>query len=90
MLINNIKQTYGVYQQKDIKNNGRISRKEEKSDLVNLSSMAKDYNKVRSALKDLPDVRADKVNDIKNRIDTGNYNVDSSMLADKIIADYFA
>jgi len=56
---------------------------------VSLSQKAKDYQAVKNSLAEVPDVRADVVDDIINRIKSGKYNVGSDDVADKMIRTAF-
>jgi negative regulator of flagellin synthesis FlgM len=51
------------------------------SDKVELSKQAKEANRAFAQLKALPDVREDKVGEIKNQVETGVYNVDNGKIA---------
>ena len=64
----------------------RISRAEERSDMVTLSSKAKDYMLAAKALNNAPDIRADKVESIKAQIDAGTYNVTGMDVVNKLFA----
>lgn len=55
-------------------------------DEVDLSTQAKDFTSVKRILSDIPEVREDKVQDIKKRIENGTYNVSSKDVASKILA----
>lgn len=55
-------------------------------DEVDLSTQAKDFTSVKRMLSDIPEVREDKVQDIKKRIENGTYNVSSKDVASKILA----
>lgn len=44
-----------------------------KSDKIEISQSSKDFQIAMDAFKKLPDVRQDKVDDIKNSIDKGEY-----------------
>jgi len=56
-----------------------------KKDIVSISSDAKDYQTVMKALKDIPDIRKEKVEELLKKYESGNYNVSGSEVADKII-----
>jgi negative regulator of flagellin synthesis FlgM len=45
------------------------------------STFGKDLEVAKNAVKEAPDVRSDKVNDIKSRIDAGTYSVDTGDFA---------
>ncbi len=54
-------------------------------DKISLSDTAKNLASLKSAVKNAPDVRAEKVDKIKNDIDAGNYDVTGKQVAEKII-----
>lgn len=54
-------------------------------DKLNISSAGKDMQVARDALAKTPDVRADKVNELKNAIANGTYNVSGEDFADKLL-----
>lgn len=89
MMVSNVSGVYGVRQQRSFKASERVSRAEEKRDYVALSTQAKDFQNVRKVLSKVPDIREDKVNDIRQRIQNGEYSVSASDIADKIISGYF-
>jgi negative regulator of flagellin synthesis FlgM len=55
------------------------------ADSVNLSESAKTLAAARQAVQDSPDVRDQKVADIKQRVQDGTYNVPSRVLARKML-----
>ncbi len=70
-----------VYKQQKRYENVNVTKKEMK-DKVEISDAAKHLNKIKN---DNENVNLDKINEIKNRINNGTYNVDSKKLAKKII-----
>lgn len=54
---------------------------------VNLSAAARDIQKLRSVIAELPDIREEKVQDLKSRIETGNYNVSGEQIAEKMVSE---
>lgn len=57
------------------------------SDKVLVSDLGKEVAKVHAQIKKSPDVRADKVAALKQKIDNGSYKVSSGEIANKIIED---
>lgn len=55
------------------------------SDEVSISEKGKDVSEMTRTLKEMPDVRADKVADLKERITNGTYNISGKDIASKII-----
>jgi negative regulator of flagellin synthesis FlgM len=80
----------GVYGSQ--KNRGRVERTgaaASKKDVLSISSEAKDFQAVFRALKDVPDIRAEKVRSLETSIDNGSYNVKGRDVADKIVKSVF-
>jgi negative regulator of flagellin synthesis FlgM len=57
------------------------------TETVDLSSRAKDIRQIKQILSQIPDVREDKVRELKNQIDSGNYKVQSDKIADKMTGE---
>lgn len=77
---------FGVYNQtapvgKVNKQASVASRKDE----YKVSSQARDYQSVMKALRNVPDIRQEKVNEISKRIEAGGYKVEARDISDKII-----
>ncbi|NTV89041.1 MAG: flagellar biosynthesis anti-sigma factor FlgM [Clostridiales bacterium] len=75
-----------------IKSSGRVgstSAVSPKMDVVSISSTAKDYQTVQKALKDVPDIRQSRVNELSGSYESGSYNVDGSDIADSILKNTF-
>ncbi len=79
--LNNVQKTHSkVRLPKEDKNtDNRIK------DEVVFSSEAKDFQKMIEELKNIPDVREDKVAEYKKLIETGKYNVKTEDIVDSII-----
>lgn len=58
------------------------------SDKCEISQFGKDYQIAKKALGEIPDVREDKVAEIKNAIDEGTYNVSAEDFAAKLAEKY--
>ncbi len=58
-------------------------------DKLEISNTAKDYQTAKLALSQAPDVREDKVKDIKNKMQSGTYNVNMEEVASHILDRYF-
>jgi len=63
----------------------RVSAASSKKDVVSISNQAKDYQTVMKALRDIPDIRQNKINDLLERYQSGNYDVSGKDIADKIV-----
>ena len=59
-------------------------------DEVQISSFGRDYQIAKKAVAEASDIREDKVADIKNKIDTGSYQVDTGDFASVLFAKFNA
>jgi negative regulator of flagellin synthesis FlgM len=59
------------------------------TDQLEISRTAKDYQVAKQAVAGTQEVRTDKVNDIKKRIESGTYNISMEEAADKMVESYF-
>lgn len=56
-------------------------------DTLELSAQAREMREVKSALKEMPEIREDKVEQIKREIASGAYRVDAGKIAEGIIEE---
>jgi len=56
-------------------------------DKFSMSGRAREINELKEAISNIPDVREEKVEQVKKAIDTGNYNFDSMKVAEKILEE---
>ena len=54
---------------------------------VDLSTKAKDIQQAKNALNSLPDIREEKVQEIKAQVEKGTYNVNAEKIADKMVKE---
>ena len=80
--INRVSQLYQANSTKRVAKSSSVER----FDSVQISQMGKDYQVAKAAVAATPDVRTDVVNDIKQRMQDGTYDVSMEMLADKLLA----
>ena len=59
-------------------------------DKVSFSNVGKDMQVAKNALKNVPDIREDKVNELSTRIANGTYQVSPESFADKLVAAFAA
>ncbi len=81
---NQISQIYKMSDTKKSKNMQKASG----TDQITISRVGAEYNLVRQALKNVPDVREELVSDIKKRITEGTYDVSGDSFADKLISRF--
>ena len=84
--IGGINKAYGVDSVKSGKGVRETGKsKSQRGDEVVLSSEAQGLQQQIAAIKALPDVRMDKVEELTRRVEAGQYQVDAAKLADQMI-----
>ncbi|PAB59371.1 flagellar biosynthesis anti-sigma factor FlgM [Anaeromicrobium sediminis] len=85
MKINNIRNINKIMKayDKPIKTESKKFKQEE--DKIDISEKARDYQVAYGAYKKLPQIREEKVEEIKKKIETGTFNVSMEQVADKIL-----
>lgn len=58
-------------------------------DKVEISRAGREYQIAKQAVNQADDVRMDKINEIKKRMEAGIYQVSSKDIADKVVNRYF-
>lgn len=59
------------------------------SDKLEISQKAQDFQVARQIISQAPDIREDKVNQIKKQLESGTYNISMTEVADKVVNRYF-
>ena len=86
----NVQGVTGIYT-----NEKRISKVENVNkislgrDDIKISSKAKDFSVAMNALKNVPDIRQDRVDEISKKLADNDYKVSGDDIADKILNDSF-
>ncbi|MGM0500579.1 MAG: flagellar biosynthesis anti-sigma factor FlgM [Bacillota bacterium] len=75
-----IKQYYQQLKQKQDK-----AAKNSKNDQIEISSQAKGILTAKAELKSRPQIRTEKVADLKAKLENGNYQIDSKKIAEKML-----
>lgn len=60
----------------------------EQDTVVNLSQASKEAQRIREIVSAEPDVREDKVAELKEKIETGRYEIDHEGVADKLVDSF--
>lgn len=85
--INPYRKVQEVTEIKKVNKKNDVQKTYTEKDEISLSEQAKGISELKAAIDELPDIRTDKVDSIKKAIDTGNYNVDSKKIAEKILEE---
>jgi len=80
--IYNVSKVYN--NQKSVENVGRTNPVKPKKDILSISNNAMDYQTVAKALKDVPDVRQDKIDQFTEVYRSGGYDVSGKEIVEKI------
>ncbi|MEN6317582.1 MAG: flagellar biosynthesis anti-sigma factor FlgM [Syntrophaceae bacterium] len=67
--------------------NQRVGGNAAPEEKVNLSAMARDIQQLRDAVNQLPDVREDKIRELKEQVDKGTYAVNGQKIAEKMVSE---
>ena len=84
---NQVAQLYGI--QKNLKTQ-KAHNAAGPRDQVSISQAGRDYQVAKSAVSEASDIREDRVAQLKERLDSGNYNVDMNDFANKLLEKYNA
>lgn len=71
--------------QKNVNRTDLVNKAISKKDVVSISSQGREFQTVMKALKNVPDIRKDKVEKIQKQIESGNYKVSGEDIADGIL-----
>lgn len=90
MRIEAYNQVAQIYQGSKTANKQKSSGAAAGRDNVTISQAGYDYQIVKKAVADTPDVREDKVAQLKAKIESGSYKVDAGDFASKLLEKYNA
>ena len=76
-----------VYNSNKVANTKSVSAVKKRDEFV-ISQTGQDYNIAKQALADTPEVRQDKVAELKSQIESGEYNVNAGDFASKLLEKY--
>ncbi len=66
---------------------GEKAFKKDQGQNINMERWASIVAELKAEIEKLPDVRLDKIQEIKEAIDSGNYKIDSSKIAGRILEE---
>lgn len=85
MRINKLDNIYQIYNKNLGKKKIKPEHTTKDTDEIKISEKAMEYQFALQKLKNVDDVRMDKVQTIKKQIENGTYEVDSKKIAEKIL-----
>ena len=71
--------------EKGVSDEQKVEGSADQDAIVNLSQASKEAQKIKEIIASEPDVREDKVADLKERIESGRYTIDHAKVADKLV-----
>ena len=83
--INNIKAGKIEQYYNQLKQNQKKTVEGSKNDQIKISSQAKGILTAKAELKNRPQVRTEKVEELKAKLENGNYQIDSKKIAAKML-----
>jgi negative regulator of flagellin synthesis FlgM len=83
---NRISQVYQTSNTKPVTKQNKTS----KTDKIEISDFGQGLALAKQAVSEAPEVREEKVAELKAQISSGNYNISSEEIADKMIGQYFS
>ena len=81
--LNQVSQVYGRNGKMKVNSSAKVSG----SDSLTISDFGKELQIAKQAVASAPDIREDRVAELKKRINEGTYNVSSEDFANKFLAD---
>lgn len=84
---NQVAQIYGNQQVKKNQNSSQINATST-LDQVSFSTVGKDMQIAKNALSSVPDIRQDRVDELRASIANGTYQVSAESFADKLLAAF--
>lgn len=88
--IQNIAKVYG--DQNQVGKNTKVSKSQvtQGKDEFILSQGAQEFSQVFNAIRNISDVRPEKVNEISQKIDSNTYQINSSGVAEKMLGSFIS
>ncbi len=86
MRIDNVQQVANIYTKDNKVSHVEAANKvSQAQDNIKISETGKDYAFAQKVLKDVPDVRQDKIDAIRSRMENDEYSVSGEDIADKLL-----
>jgi negative regulator of flagellin synthesis FlgM len=76
----------GIYdKQKNVSRVDKTVKTEARKDVISISNQAKDSQTAMRALKEIPDIRQEKVNELFEMYQSGKYDVSGKEIAGRVV-----
>ncbi len=90
MRIESLNQVAQIYNKNKAARTQRASAADTSRDEVQISSFGRDYQIAKQAVAEASDIREDRVAQLKESVNAGNYNVDVDDFANRLLQRYHA
>ncbi len=78
-----VSEVYGKH--RNVSKIDKTSGAASKKDVVSISNEAKEFQTGMKAVKEVPDIRTDRVNELKDKYESGNYDISGQDVAEKLL-----
>ncbi|MDR7856925.1 flagellar biosynthesis anti-sigma factor FlgM [Tissierella sp.] len=85
MRINKLDNVFQVYNKNAGVKNVKSDKASQEKDQIKISERAVEFQFALQKIKDVEEIRMDKVEFIKNQIETGTYEIDGQKIAEKML-----
>ena len=75
----------GVYNKQGVAKAEKTKEVQGKKDVVSISNSGQDYNVAMKALREIPNVRIEKVEELSQQIESGSYNPSGDKVVETMI-----
>lgn len=89
MRINGINNIGGIYKPSKTRQTKNTSNVASGKDSFEVSAFAKELQVAKKSVQSAPDVRQARIDEIKQQMQAGSYNVSAAQVADKLVNKYF-
>ncbi len=86
MRINKLDSVFQVYNKNANVKNAKSDKINQEKDQIRISEKAVEFQFALQKIKDVEEIRMDKVESIKNQIKSGTYEIDGQKIAEKMLA----
>ncbi len=86
--VNQVSGVSGVYNKQGVTRVEKSKETQGKKDEISISNSGQDFNTVMKALKEVPNVREEKVAELAVKVESGTYNAPEDGVADKLMENF--
>lgn len=89
-LPNSMQNAMEVKKEKQLSDQQQVEEKaqSDQDTIVNLSQTLKETQLIKEIISSEPDIREDKISELKEKIESGKYTIDNDAVADKLVDSF--